>query len=71
MFFTQKAFPEEGEMLMPIPNTEGYWLPELTPKMMWHFSFSYPLMGWKNPLHRLPGYRTSGEKLEGRCASSS
>lgn len=51
MFFTQKAFSEEGEMLMPIPNPEGCWLPEFTPKMMWHFSFFYPLMGLKNPLH--------------------
>lgn len=54
MFFTQEAFPEEGEMLMPIPNIEVYWLPELTPKMMGHFSFSYPLMGLKNPLHIHP-----------------
>lgn len=54
MFFTQEAFPEEGQMLMLIPNTKVCWLPELTPKMMWHFSFSYSLMGLKNPLHIHP-----------------
>lgn len=49
MFFTQEAFPEEGEMLMPMSNTKAYWQPELTPKMSWHFQLLLPPHGIEKP----------------------
>lgn len=49
MFFIREAFPGEGEMLMCIPNTKVCWLPELTPKMLWHFQLLLLLHGIEKP----------------------
>lgn len=49
MFFIREAFPGEGEMLMCIPNTKVCWLPELTPKMLWHLQLLLLLHGIEKP----------------------
>lgn len=64
MFFTQEAFPGQGEMLMPIPNTKVCWLPELTPKMLWHFQLLLPPHGIEKPTGKIDPKNTQITRIQ-------